>query len=90
MNVSNSAMARGRRLARVSKTPANHAGAFVLRRELAPAFRRLQTGVRELELVRDARRSLRQCGVVREQGGFEELTGGRGELLPLDRDLTEQ
>jgi hypothetical protein len=63
---------------------------LVVRRKLAPAFRGRYTLLRELELVREARRALRGAGLLREHRRGEKLARGRSAVLALERDVAEQ
>ena len=63
---------------------------LVVLRQLFPACDRAQTGLRELELVRDAGGALGVDGVVRKHRGREELGGGGIELLALVGDFRQQ
>ena len=90
MNASNCATARGDVIGARLEHAREPGGAFVLGVQLAPASGGLEPHIREVELVRHARRALGDSRLIREQRGGQHLAGGSGEVLTLGRDVAEQ
>ena len=78
------------RFERVSNTPANQNGRSSSGASSFQRAGRAQAWLRELELMRDARRALGERRLFRQQCGREELVRRGLELLALERDLAEQ
>ena len=90
MNVSNSAIARGSRFARISKTPRYQAGRSSVGASSRQRFAGRQSLLRQLELVGDASRTLGRSRLVGEHGRGEKLARGGLQVLALERDVAEQ